>query len=251
MSTVGTHLNWGASYIVNDFYKRFVRPSADEKHYVAVSRWTTVGLFAASVVVTMNLTSVEQAWKFLLALGAGTGLVLILRWYWWRINAWSEISAMIASLVTSAVALQVIPPRYPKGDLRADAVVMLVTVAVSTVVWVATTFLTKPEREETLQAFYRRVRPGGPGWAAVSTRAGFGREPIPGGALAWTNWVAGIVAVYASLFGIGKLVFGETGAGLGMLALAAVAFAWIARSFRTETPTPEPAGRPVEAYAGD
>ena len=251
MSTVGTHLNWGASYIVNDFYKRFVRTDASEKHYVAVSRWATVGLFLASIVVTMNLSSVEGAWKFLLALGAGTGLVLILRWYWWRINAWSEISAMLASLVTSVVALAVIPARYPKGDLRADAVVMLVTVAVSTVVWLAATFLTAPESEATLEAFYRRVRPGGPGWAAVSTRAGFGREPIPGGALAWTNWIAGIVAVYATLFGIGKLVFGETGTGLTMLAVAAVAFAWIARSFRTESPGPEPVGRPVEAYAGD
>jgi Na+/proline symporter len=256
MSTVGTHLNWGASYIVNDFYKRFVRKDASEKHYVAVSRWTTVGLFVASVFVTMNLSSVEQAWKFLLALGAGTGLVLILRWYWWRINAWSEISAMLASLVTSAVALQVIPGRYPKGDLRADAVVMLVTVAVSTVAWVTTTFLTQPESEATLEAFYRRVRPGGPGWARVSQRAGFGREPIPGGALAWSNWIAGIIAVYATLFGIGKLVFGETGTGLVMLGVAAVAFAWIARSFRTEGPQPEAArpgtvGRPAEAYAGD
>jgi Na+/proline symporter len=199
----------------------------------------------------MNLSSVEQAWKFLLALGAGTGLVLILRWYWWRINAWSEISAMIASLVTSMIALQVVPPRFPKGDLRADAVVMLVTVAVSTVVWLGTTFLTQPESDATLEAFYRRVRPGGPGWARVSTRAGFGREPIPGGALAWSNWIAGIIAVYATLFGIGKLVFGETGTGLIMLAVAAVAFAWIARSFRTEAPRPEGVGIPVEAYAGD
>ena len=251
MSTVGTHLNWGASYIVNDFYKRFVRKDATEHHYVTVSRWTTVGLFLASIFVTMHLSSVEQAWKFLLALGAGTGLVLILRWYWWRINAWSEISAMLASLVTSAVALRVVPPRFPKGDLRADAMVMLVTVAVSTVVWLTTTFLTAPESEATLESFYRRVRPGGPGWATVSKRAGFGREPIPGGALAWTNWVAGIVAVYSTLFGIGKLIFGETGTGLSLLAVAAVAFAWIARSFRTESPRPEPVGRPVQAYAGD
>lgn len=255
MSTVGTHLNWGASYIVNDFYKRFLRTDATEKHYVAVSRWTTVGLFVASVFVTMHLSSVEQAWKFLLALGAGTGLVLILRWYWWRINAWSEISAMLASLVTSAIALRVIPPRYPKGDLRADAVVMLVTVAVSTVVWLTTTFLTAPESEATLEAFYRRVRPGGPGWATVSTRAGFGREAIPGGALAWTNWVAGIVAVYATLFGIGKLIFGDTTAGSIMLGVAAVAFAWIARSFRTESPRPEPVLRPAQGpaqvFAGD
>src|SRR6476659_4378926 len=101
MSTVGTQLNWGASYLVNDFYKRFVNKTATEKHYVTVSRWATVLLFLCSVIVTMNLTTVEGAWKFLLALGSRTGLVLILRWYWWRINAWSEISAMIASLLIS------------------------------------------------------------------------------------------------------------------------------------------------------
>ncbi|MHB1072339.1 MAG: sodium:solute symporter family protein [Gemmatimonadaceae bacterium] len=232
MSTVGTHLNWGASYLVNDFYKRFLRKNETEKHYVAVSRWTTVGLFLASVVVTMNLTTVEGAWKLLLAMGAGTGLVLILRWYWWRINAWSEISAMIASLVTSMIALPMIHARFPKGDLRADAWVMLVTVAVSTVVWVSVTFLTKPETDATLDAFYKRVRPGGPGWAKVSARLGYGREQIPGGALAWTNWLAGIVAVYASLFGIGKLIFGETTTGMVMLLLAVASFWWISRSFR-------------------
>lgn len=251
MSTVGTHLNWGASYIVNDFYKRFVKKDGTEKHYVAISRWTTVALFLASIVVTMNLTSVEKAWKLLLALGAGTGLVLILRWYWWRINAWSEISAMLASLVVSVIALETIPARYPKGDLRADAMVMLVTVAISTLVWVTTTFLTKPEPDHVLRSFYERVRPGGPGWARVSTAMGYGREPIPGGALAWTNWIAGIVAVYASLFGIGKVVFGETGLGIGMLAVAAAAFAWIARSFRADGAEAAPAARPVAPVAGD
>ena len=250
MSTVGTHLNWGASYIVNDFYRRFMKRDADEKHYVTVSRWTTVFLFLASIVVTMNLSSIEQAWKYLLALGAGTGLVLILRWYWWRINAWSEISAMVTSFVVSQVALRVIPPRFPRGDLRADAWVMLVTVAISTVVWLSVTFLTRPEPAATLDSFYRRVRPGGPGWAAVSERLGFGREPIPGGALAWTNWIAGIIAVYASLFGIGKLVFGETGMGIGMLVVAAAAFAWIARSFRSE-PAPPAAGVEPRAMAAD
>ena len=249
MSTVGTHLNWGASYIVNDFYKRFVRRDATEKHYVAVSRWTTVFLFVASVFVTMHLSSVEQAWKFLLALGAGTGLVLILRWYWWRINAWSEISAMVASFLVSLVALRVVPPLFPKGDLRADAVVMLVTVAASTVVWLTTTYLTRPESDATLDAFYRRVRPGGPGWARVSERAGFGSEPIPGGALAWTNWIAGIVAVYATLFGIGKLVFGETGLGAAMLGVAVLAFTWIARAFRSDDATQRPVGMAAEVVA--
>ena len=237
MSTVGTQLNWGASYLVNDFYKRFLNKDASEKHYVTISRWATVGLFLASAVVTHYLGTIEGAWKFLLALGSGTGLVLILRWYWWRINAWSEISAMIASFVVSISAINIIKPRFAAGDLRADAWVMLVTVAVSTVVWLGVTFATKPEPDRVLEAFYRRVRPGGPGWAVVSERIGFGRENIPGGALAWTNWIAGIVAVYSTLFGIGKVVLGDLLPGLVMLAIAVIAFSWIARSFREEPAT--------------
>ncbi|HXC24886.1 MAG TPA: hypothetical protein VNU46_03150, partial [Gemmatimonadaceae bacterium] len=152
----------------------------------------------------------------------------------WRINAWSEISAMLTSLVVSALLMQPIHAHFPDGDLRADAWVMLLTVGVTTVVWISVTFLTAPEPAETLDAFYLRVRPGGPGWRQVSERLGFGRESIPGGALAWTNWIAGIVAVYTTLFGIGKLIFGETAIGMTLLILAALSFAWIARSFRSE-----------------
>jgi Na+/proline symporter len=234
MSTVGTQLNWGASYLVNDFYKRFLRPAETEKHYVTVARIATVGLFLGSIAVTSQLSSVERAWRFLLALGAGTGLVLILRWYWWRINAWSEISAMITSFIVSAIAFRVVPGRFATGDPNADATIMLVTVAVSTIVWITVTFATSPEPDSVLEAFYRRVRPGGPGWRRIAEKAGFGREGIPGGALAWTNWIAGIVAVYCTLFGIGKMIFGQTAVALTLLAIAAAAFAWIARSFREE-----------------
>ena len=239
MSTIGTHLNWGASYLVNDFYKRFVKKDAADKHYVNVGRVATVLLFLASIAVTSQLSSVEKAWKFLLAMGAGTGLVLILRWYWWRINAWSEISGMVVSFLASLVFMNVVPPRFAAGDPNADAWIMIGTVAVTTVTWVAATFLTNPEPDSVLDAFYRRVRPGGPGWRRVSERLGYGRESIPGGALAWTNWIAGIVAVYSTLFGLGKLVFGQVGTGLGILAVAAVAFAWIARSFRSDRMTTE------------
>jgi solute:Na+ symporter, SSS family len=237
MSTVGTQLNWGASYLVNDFYKRFLNRTATEKHYVAMSRLATVLLFLASAVVTMHLQTIEGAWKFLLALGSGTGLVLILRWYWWRINAWSEISAMIASFAVSLAAITWIKPHFVDTDFRGDAWVMIVTVVISTIVWIVVTYATQPEPEATLESFYRRVRPGGPGWAQVSERAGFGREQIPGGALAWTNWIAGIVAVYATLFGIGKIVLGDLVEGFIMFAVAAVAFAWIARSFREDRST--------------
>ncbi len=234
MSTVGTHLNWGASYLVNDFYKRFLKKDGGEKHYVAVSRGATVLIFLASIAVTSQLSSIEKAWELLLALGAGTGLVLILRWYWWRINAWSEISAMVASFVVSLLSFAYIAPRFAPNDPNAQATVMLVTVVCSTVVWIVVTLVTKPEPDAVLEAFYRRVRPGGPGWARISVRLGYGREQIPGGALAWTNWVAGVVAVYATLFGIGKIVFGYTGVGVAMLAVAALAFWWISRSFAAE-----------------
>ena len=234
MSTIGTHLNWGASYLVNDFYKRFVKKDAPDKHYVNVGRAATILLFLASIIVTSQLSSVEKAWKFLLAMGAGTGLVLILRWYWWRISAWSEISAMIVSFLASLVFMNVVPPRFAAGDPNADAWIMIGTVAVTTVTWVLATFLTKPEPDAVLDSFYRRVRPGGPGWRRVSERLGYGRESIPGGALAWTNWIAGIVAVYSTLFGLGKLVFGQLGMGFGLLAVAALAFAWIARAFRSD-----------------
>ncbi len=243
MSTVGTHLNWGASYLVNDFYKRFLKTDGTERHYVGVSRVATVLLFLASIAVTSQLSSIEKAWELLLALGAGTGLVLILRWYWWRINAWSEISAMIASFAVSTLAFTFLAPRFAANDPNAIAAVMLVTVAVSTVVWVVVTFATAPEPPAVLDAFYRRVRPGGPGWAPVSRRLGFGREPIPGGALAWTNWIAGIIAVYATLFGIGKLIFAETAMGIAMLVVAAAAFYWISRSFRAELGEPQPQAR--------
>ena len=234
MSTVGTQLNWGASYLVNDFYKRFINKTAEEKHYVSVSRWSTVLLFLASITVTFFIDTVGGMWEFLLALGAGTGLVLILRWYWWRINAWSEISSMVASFVVSIPTLAILKSRLPADSPLVQPYSMLITVAISTVVWLTVTFMTSPEPDAKLDEFYKRVRPGGPGWRVVSERLGYGRETIPGGALAWTNWLAGVIAVYGSLFGIGKIIFGETGLGIGLLVMAMVAFAWIARALNTE-----------------
>jgi len=248
MSTVATQLNWGASYLVNDFYKRFLNKTATEKHYVSVSRWATVFLFLASAVVSWQISSVGQAWRFLLALGAGTGLVLILRWYWWRVNAWSEISAMVTSLVVSIIAELTIGRSFATGDPNRDATIMLVTVVATTVVWLTVTFTTSPESERVLDAFYRRVRPGGPGWARVAERAGFGREGIPGGALAWTNWVAGIVGVYSTLFGIGKIIFGETLLGILLLVIGVAAFLLIARNLRQTDETEHQRGAAAEEH---
>ncbi|HET7273856.1 MAG TPA: sodium:solute symporter family protein [Longimicrobiaceae bacterium] len=228
MSTISTQLNWGASYLVNDLYLRFIDPGASERRRVAISRGATVLLFGLSAIVTMNLTSIEGAWKILLAMGAGTGLVYILRWYWWRINAWSELSAMAASLVVSLALTQWYG--LDAADPMEFAYLMLITVAATTVVWVAVTFLTAPVTEATLVAFYHRVRPGGIGWRRVALEAGYGAERMAGGALNWTNWLAGVVAVYSALFGVGRIIFGEMLIGVGLLGIAALAFTLIGRN---------------------
>ncbi len=237
MSTVATHLNWGASYLVNDVYRRFLKPRASEQHYVLVSRLATVFLFVASVGVTSQLDSIEKAWRYLLALGSGTGLVLILRWYWWRINAWSEISAMVVSGAVSMAAFRLIQNPYAKTDsrfggeeFRVQAIVMLVTVVVSTVAWLAVTFLTRPETDEKLAAFYERVQPGGRGWRAVALRCGLAESPAESGTSPFLLWALGVVLVYSALFGLGKLVFGEIPLGLGLLAVAVAAFVVIIRN---------------------
>jgi Na+/proline symporter len=233
MSTIATQLNWGASYLINDLYLRFVDPKAGDRKLVRLSRYATAVLFLLSSAVTYILYrvgSIEGAWRILIALGAGTGLVYILRWYWWRINAWSEISAMIAALVgfTALTAFGVFDPVDPLEG----AYLMLTTTVITTVVWVAVTFLTPPTETSRLHAFYRRVRPGGAGWRRIAVELGYGPEPIAGGALSVGNWIAGVVSVYTSLFGMGRLVFGEWLAGAAYLAVAAVAFAFIAVSLK-------------------
>ncbi len=213
MSTIATQLNWGASYLVNDFYRRFLRKSEDERHYVTASKWATVLLTIVSAVVTFYLESIGSAWKLLLGIGAGTGLVLLLRWFWWRINAWSEVSAMICALVVStALHLR----GYDSDNPRDFAWIMIITVSITTVVWLAVTFLTRPERMDTLVAFYRRTRPSLSGWRPVAAAAPDVKPSRDG----WRNlldWVCGVVLVYGWLFGIGKVILGELGLGLLMI----------------------------------
>jgi Na+/proline symporter len=234
MSTISTHLNWGASYLVNDVWLRFVRRRAGPREQVLVSRAATGVLMLLAIGVMLVLSSVEQGWRFLLAFGAGTGSVLILRWYWWRINAWSELAAMAASFVTSLAVWRWghVAGGDPSG--RDYAAVLLVTVGVTTVAWLTATFLTRPEAPEVLEAFYRRVRPGGPGWRAVARRLGYADDPIPGGARSWVNWLAGLVAVYGTLFGIGELLVGTAAGALAYLGAGAGAFAVIARNLRRD-----------------
>ena len=233
MSTISTHLNWGASYLVNDVYLRFLRPNAGPRAQITASRVATAVLMVLSLVVMSMLTSVEQGWKVLIGLGAGTGLVFILRWYWWRVNAWSEISAMTASLFTS---LALGAWGYDLGDPGSAtyAKTMLITVGVTTAVWLAVTLLTRPESEATLDRFYRQVRPGGPGWRMVSARLGMGDDRIPGGALSWVNWIAGIAAVYAAVFALGALLTGAPVRGTIYAAVAIGAFSLIYRNLRTD-----------------
>jgi SSS family solute:Na+ symporter len=233
MSTIGTHLNWGASYLVNDVYLRFLRPKASDRARVIASRVATVALMVLSLVVMAYLKSVEQGWKLLIGLGAGTGAVFILRWYWWRINAWSEISAMAASFVTSiALHLAHIDPGNTSTSDYARA--MLINVGISTAVWVAVTFLTAPEPDAVLDRFYRKVRPGGPGWRRVAQRLGFGGDRIPGGALSWVNWAAGVTAVYASVFALGEFLTGSRAKGWLESGIAIGAFLLIQRNLRAD-----------------
>jgi Na+/proline symporter len=231
MSTIGTQLNWGASYVVNDCYRRFVRRSAREREYVVASQAVTVGLMLLSIYVTLHLASIEQAWKLLIVTGAGTGTVLLLRWFWWRINAWSEVSAMAAA---AAVSLWLQLGLGWSGDEpRQFAYIMIVTVAATSMAWLAVTWLTPPEPQQTLLAFYRRVRPQGPGWTPIAREAGV--TATGSGALVreCVNALLGCVLVYAALFGVGELLLGSRLAAVGLLALSAAAAAAIARNLDT------------------
>jgi Na+/proline symporter len=233
MSTIGTHLNWGASYLVNDVYLRFLRPQASLRSQVVASRVATVVLMLLSLVVMAFLQSVEQGWKILIGLGAGTGAVFILRWYWWRINAWSEISAMAASFITS-IALHLMHVNGGDTSSGQYALAMLVTVGVSTLTWLTVTLLTPPEPDAVLDNFYRRVRPGGPGWRKVAARLGYATDTIPGGALSWINWIAGVAAVYASVFAVGEFLTGTALRGWVYSGVAVVAFLLIQRNLRAD-----------------
>jgi SSS family solute:Na+ symporter len=217
---VGTQLNWGASYLVNDFYKRFVNKTASDRHYVTASQVATVALTVISAIVTWYMDSIANAWKYLIATGAGTGAVYILRWYWWRINAWSEISAMISAAVTSFLLQGVFG--FDTNDPIQFAHMIMITVGVTTVVWLVATFITAPESDATLVSFYRRVRPSPFGWQAVARLA---PEVPVSHDLGWNlfDWLCGCVLVYGTLFGIGKIILQDAGTGAAFLAVAIVA----------------------------
>ena len=226
MSTIATQLNWGSSYLVEDFYRRFIRRDATEKHYVNISRIATLLLVAASAYVSARLATISQGWEVVLEVGAGTGGVYLLRWYWWRINAWSEISAMATALVMTLVLHQW--TIFSGSAPVIFAKTTLATTAVTTAVWIFVTLLTPPEPEDVLVRFYRKVRPHAAGWQHIAALA----PELPQTRDLGQNllaWVLGCAMVYAALFGIGKLCFGQIGAGAGLLALAAVCAALLYR----------------------
>jgi len=199
MSTIATQLNWGTSYLINDFYKRFLNPDKTEKTYVRASRIMTVALMIISVFVTLFISRISGAWEFILECGAGVGLVLILRWFWWRISAWSEISAMITPFV-------IYPFVKYAGIIFPDTLFFLV--GGTTVVWLVVTFLTKPTDEKTLMDFYTRIYPGGVLWKKISDKLPNVKSDT-GFFKMFVNWFFGVVLVYSLLFGIGYLIFGS------------------------------------------
>jgi len=226
MSTIATQLNWGASYLVNDFYRRFWKPNETGEHYVWMSQVATVLITFISAGVTFYMDSISGAWKLLIVTGAGTGGVLLLRWYWWRVNAWSEVVAMGAAFVVS-VGLQVFWKLDSDNPVE-FAWLMIITVGITTVAWLAATYLTPPESDETLVAFYRRTRPSRSGWARVAALAP-DVKPATDGLSNLGCWIAGCVMIYMALFGLGKILFREVGMGSAMLALSAISGYYIYR----------------------
>jgi len=210
MSTLSTHLNWGASYIVNDFYKLYIKPENTfdnpkkaDKHYMLISKLSTVLMMFAAIGVSLLFDSVKQGWEFILSLGAGTGMVYLLRWYWWRINAWSEISAMTAAILGSILAAI---------SNLSFANTMWYTTLVTTLCWIFTTFMTEPESKETLKKFYDKVKPAGPGWGLFEKHSD---ESMIRGPL--LNIIMAIIVIQGFLFGIGQMILGSSLLGICLI----------------------------------
>jgi Na+/proline symporter len=218
MSTLSTHLNWGSSYIVNDFYARFVKPKASQKELVAIGRISTVVLMILAAIVALWLESAFQAFKLLLQIGAGTGLIFILRWFWWRINAYSEIAAMVISFIVALYFEQ-----FYEGNML-DHQKLVIGVGVTTVGWILVTFLTRPTNLDTLQAFYQKIKPFKMGWNAIIDHSKEGEGTAFDGpstlGLEIMSMICGCIMVYATLFATGYLIYGE-----GMKSLISAFFA--------------------------
>lgn len=231
MSTISTHLNWGSSYVVHDVYRRFVDPQASEKKLVMIGRVSTVVLMLLACLLALLLSDALQAFNIMLQIGAGTGLLFILRWFWWRINPWSEITAMVVSFVV-ALAFQF-------ADTGLSSHLQLVTgVAITSACWIAVTFMTSPTQHETLVSFVRLVNPGGPGWRPVEQEAARRGDPIATAGRAWEVptgilcMVFGCLMVYCTLFATGYILYGNMLAGLGLGVVAAAAAILLGKSWK-------------------
>lgn len=218
MSTISTHLNWGSSYIVNDFYKRFIKPGAPEKELVRVGQLSTLGLMILACVLALFMQSAFQAFKILLQIGAGTGLLFILRWFWWRINAACEIVAMFTSFFL-AIFFEIIYPRLGLNPLQ-DWQKFLAGVAITTSAWIVTAFFSKPTDKKKLLDFYRLVQPGGPGWKKYLENSGpEGQALLSASSPQWDvsgnllNVFFGCIAIYSTLFTMGFWIFGNVAFG--------------------------------------
>ncbi len=248
MSTISTHLNWGSSYIVNDFWKRFVDPDAEEKRLVLVGRISTAAMMVIAATLALLLENALQAFQILLQIGAGTGLLFILRWFWWRINAFSELAAMIVSFFVAVYVELVHPALFPAQPM-AEWVRLITGVGITTVAWVTATFLTRPTDEQRLRQFYRLVHPGGPGWKAVLDRASTDGERLEPEGTAWKVplsilcMVSGCFAVYSALFSIGYFIYGNAPLAM-LLAVVAVASSVFLFKMWGRVNAPE-AGRPA------
>jgi solute:Na+ symporter, SSS family len=220
-STILTHLNWGASYLVHDFYRRFIRKDASEKHYVMAGRIATIGLFVASSTLVFALDTAKEAFNLILQVGAGTGLLYLVRWFWWRVTAWCEIVAMISSFGISVGFLLLHRGGVDIGTHRE----LLITVILTTVSWLAAAYLGPENDSHTLIEFYKKVRPFGPGWEPVRIKAGISRAEAAAEArganvpLALAGWSAGCAMIWSALFGVGNFLYGRTGYALALLAV--------------------------------
>ena len=230
MSTISTQLNWGASYLINDFYRPFIKKDAGEKHYVIASVVATVIVALIGAGVTFILNDIFTAWLILSAINAGVGIVYLARWYWWRVNAWSEITAILACIVTFIIIFFGIDPHIFNPATTATSikfpVTLLFSVPVSLILWVIVTFLTKPTDENQLIEFYKKVHPGGLGWKKIADKIS---ESFEGKTLATSknimNATFGIMAVYCALIGVGELILGKTLIGTGLL-IVCILCAW-------------------------
>jgi len=227
MSTISTHLNWGASYVVNDFYTQQINPSATEKQKVNVGRLATVVLFLASAALALLLTNALQLFDFILMFGAGTGLIFILRWFWWRINAWSEISAIFVSGIVSVLFnMEVVSSvLFGESALMPEYMKFPMVVIITTIVWLVVTFSTPTEKKEILLSFYKKTVPGGPGWKAIVGNEKIESEgwSVPSGILAM---LLALAMIYSMLFATGYFIYGNLQLG-GMLMLIALISAYL------------------------